>query len=173
MVAVDGSRGTLTSGGEGTATITANAYAEDKRTRADAVQTSFTVNVDSNVPIAREWYPYETQKNIELRTTPTYSSNNLYGTIFAGTELQIDLLHVTKAVVNSKTYWYAPVQVNDDEVVYCDISDQSVIRPMRAPSENDWWKYKVVWKDGVNIRSFANSYPTTNIVTKNPTNDTV
>lgn len=173
VVTVDRFRGTLTSVGEGTATITAYAYADDKRTRADAVQTSFTVNVDSNVPIAREWYPYETQKNIELRTTPTYSSSNLYGTIFAGTELQIDLLHVTKAVVNSKTYWYAPVQVNDDEVVYCDISDQSVIRPMRAPSENDWWKYKVVWKDGVNIRAFANSYPTTNIVTKIPTNDTV
>lgn len=173
VVTVDRFRGTLTSVGEGTATITAYAYADDKRTRADAVQTSFTVNVDSNVPIAREWYPYETQKSIELRTTPTYSSNNLYGTIFAGTELQIDLLHVTKAVVNSKTYWYAPVQVNDDEVVYCDISDQSVIRPMRAPSGNDWWKYKVVWKNGVNIRSFANSYPTTNIVTKVPTNDTV
>lgn len=173
VVTVDRFRGTLTSVGEGTATITAYAYADDKRTRADAVQTSFTVNVDSNVPITREWYPYETQKSIELRTTPTYSSNNLYGTIFAGTELQIDLLHVTKAVVNSKTYWYAPVQVNDDEVVYCDISDQSVIRPMRAPSGNDWWKYKVVWKDGVNIRSFANSYPTTNIVTKIPTNDTV
>lgn len=173
VVTVDRFRGTLTSVGEGTATITAYAYADDKRARADAVQTSFTVNVDSNVPIAREWYPYETQKSIELRTTPTYSSNNLYGTIFAGTELQIDLLHVTKAVVNSKTYWYAPVQVNDDEVVYCDISDQSVIRPMRAPSGNDWWKYKVVWKDGVNIRAFANSYPTTNIVTKIPTNDTV
>lgn len=173
VVTVDRFRGTLTSVGEGTATITAYAYADDKRTRADAVQTSFTVNVDSNVPIAREWYPYETQKNIELRTTPTYSSNNLYGTIFAGTELQIDLLHVTKAVVNSKTYWYAPVQLNDAEVVYCDISDQSVIRPMRAPSGNDWWKYKVVWKNGVNIRSFANSYPTTNIVTKIPTNDTV
>lgn len=173
VVTVDHFRGTLTSVGEGTATITAYAYADDKRRRADAVQTSFTVNVDSNVPIAREWYPYETQKNIELRTTPTYSSNNLYGTIFAGTELQIDLLHVTKAVVNSKTYWYAPVQVNDDEVVYCDISDQSVIRPMRAPSGNDWWKYKVVWKDGVNIRAFANSYPKTNIVTKIPTNDTV
>ena len=173
VVTVDRFRGTLTSVGEGTATITAYAYADDKRTRADAVQTSFTVNVDSNVPIAREWYPYETQKSIELRTTPTYSSNNLYGTIFAGTELQIDLLHVTKAVVNSKTYWYAPVQVNDDEVVYCDISDQSVIRPMRAPSGNDWWKYKVVWKDGVNIRAFANSYPKTNIVTKIPTNDTV
>ena len=173
VVTVDRFRGTLTSVGEGTATITAYAYADDKRTRADAVQTSFTVNVDSNVPIAREWYPYETQKNIELRTTPTYSSSNLYGTIFAGTELQIDLLHVTKAVVNSKTYWYAPVQVNDDEVVYCDISDQSVIRPMRVPSGNDWWKYKVVWKDGVNIRAFANSYPKTNIVTKIPTNDTV
>lgn len=173
VVTVDRFRGTLTSVGEGTATITAYAYADDKRTRADAVQTSFTVNVDSNVPIAREWYPYETQKSIELRTTPTYSSNNLYGTIFAGTELQIDLLHVTKAVVNSKTYWYAPVQLNDDEVDYCDISDQSVIRPMRAPSGNDWWKYKVVWKDGVNIRAFANSYPKTNIVTKIPTNDTV
>lgn len=173
VVTVDRFRGTLTSVGEGTATITVYAIADGKRTRATAVKTSFDVYVDSNLPVTREWYPYETQKNIELRTTPTYSSNNLYGTIFAGTELQIDLLHVTKAVVNSKTYWYAPVQVNDDEVVYCDISDQSVIRPMRAPSGNDWWKYKVVWKNGVNIRSFANSYPTTNIVTKVPTNDTV
>lgn len=84
VVTVDHFRGTLTSVGEGTATITAYAYADDKRRRADAVQTSFTVNVDSNVPIAREWYPYETQKSIELRTTPTYSSNNLYGTILQG-----------------------------------------------------------------------------------------
>lgn len=173
IVKVDRNTGLLTAVGSGTATITVYAIADGKRTRATAVKTSFDVYVDSNLPVTREWYPYETQKNIELRTTPTYSSNNLYGTIFAGTELQIDLLHVTKAVVNSKTYWYAPVQLNDDEVVYCDISDQSVIRPMRAPSGNDWWKYKVVWKNGVNIRSFANSYPTTNIVTKIPTNDTV
>lgn len=173
IVKVDRYTGLLTAVSTGTATITVYAIADGKRTRATAVKTSFTVYVDDGLPVTREWYPYETQKNIELRTTPTYSSNNLYGTIFAGTELQIDLLHVTKAVVNSKTYWYAPVQLNDDEVVYCDISDQSAIRPMRAPSENDWWKYKVVWKDGVNIRSFANSYPTTNIVTKIPTNDTV
>lgn len=173
IVKVDRNTGLLTAVGSGTATITVYAIADGKRTRATAVKMSFDVYVDSNLPVTREWYPYETQKNIELRTTPTYSSNNLYGTIFAGTELQIDLLHVTKAVVNSKTYWYAPVQLNDDEVVYCDISDQSVIRPMRAPSGNDWWKYKVVWKNGVNIRAFANSYPTTNIVTKIPTNDTV
>lgn len=173
IVKVDRNTGLLTAVGSGTATITVYAIADGKHTRATAVKTSFDVYVDSNLPVTREWYPYETQKSIELRTTPTYSSNNLYGTIFAGTELQIDLLHVTKAVVNSKTYWYAPVQLNDDEVVYCDISDQSVIRPMRAPSGNDWWKYKVVWKNGVNIRSFANSYPTTNIVTKIPTNDTI
>lgn len=173
IVKVDRNTGLLTAVKNGTATITVYAIADGKRTRKDAVKTSFNVYVDDNLPVTREWYPYETQKSIELRTTPTYSSSNLYGTIFAGTELQIDLLHVTKAVVNSKTYWYAPVQVNDDEVVYCDISDQSVIRPMRAPSENDWWKYKVVWKDGVNIRAFANSYPKTNIVTKIPTNDTV
>lgn len=173
IVKVDRNTGLLTAVKNGTATITVYAIADGKRTRKDAVKTSFNVYVDDNLPVTREWYPYETQKSIELRTTPTYSSNNLYGTIFAGTELQIDLLHVTKAVVNSKTYWYAPVQVNDDEVVYCDISDQSVIRPMRAPSGNDWWKYKVVWKDGVNIRAFANSYPKTNIVTKIPTNDTV
>lgn len=173
IVKVDRYTGLLTAVKNGTATITVYAIADGKRTRATAVKTSFTVYVDDGLPVTREWYPYETQKNIELRTTPTYSSNNLYGTIFAGTELQIDLLHVTKAVVNSKTYWYAPVQLNDDEVVYCDISDQSAIRPMRAPSGNDWWKYKVVWKDGVNIRAFANSYPKTNIVTKIPTNDTV
>lgn len=173
IVKVDRNTGLLTAVKNGTATITVYAIADGKRTRATAVKTSFDVYVDSNLPVTREWYPYETQKSVELRTTPTYSSSNLYGTIFAGTELQIDLLHVTKAVVNSKTYWYAPVQVNDDEVVYCDISDQSVIRPMRAPSGNDWWKYKVVWKDGVNIRTFANSYPKTNIVTKIPTNDTV
>lgn len=173
IVKVDRNTGLLTAVKNGTATITVYAIADGKRTRATAVKTSFDVYVDSNLPVTREWYPYETQKSIELRTTPTYSSSNLYGTIFAGTELQIDLLHVTKAVVNSKTYWYAPVQLNDEEVVYCDISDQSVIRPMRAPSGNDWWKYKVVWKNGVNIRSVANSYPTTNIVTKIPTNDTV
>lgn len=173
IVKVDRNTGLLTAVKNGTATITVYAIADGKRTRATAVKTSFDVYVDSNLPVTREWYPYETQKSIELRTTPTYSSSNLYGTIFAGTELQIDLLHVTKAVVNSKTYWYAPVQLNDEEVVFCDISDQSVIRPMRAPSGNDWWKYKVVWKNGVNIRSFANSYPTTNIVTKIPTNDTV
>ena len=173
IVKVDRYTGLLTAVSTGTATITVYAIADGKRTRATAVKTSFDVYVDSNLPVTREWYPYETQKSIELRTTPTYSSNNLYGTIFAGTELQIDLLHVTKAVVNSKTYWYAPVQLNDDEVVYCDISDQSVIRPMRAPSGNDWWSYKTVWKNGVNIRSFANSYLTTNIVANLSPNETV
>lgn len=173
IVKVDRYTGLLTAVKNGTATITVYAIADGKRTRATAVKTSFDVYVDSNLPVTREWYPYETQKSIELRTTPTYSSNNLYGTIFAGTELQIDLLHVTKAVVNSKTYWYAPVQLNDDEVVYCDISDQSVIRPMRAPSGNDWWSYKTVWKNGVNIRSFANSYLTTNIVANLSPSETV
>lgn len=173
IVKVDRNTGLLTAVGSGTATITVYAIADGKRTRATAVKTSFDVYVDSNLPVTREWYPYETQKNIELRTTPTYSSSNLYGTIFAGTELQIDLLHVTKAVVNSKTYWYAPVQLNDDEVVYCDISDQSVIRPMRVPSGNDWWNYKTVWKNGVNIRSFANSYLTTNIVANLSPSETV
>lgn len=173
IVKVDRYTGLLTAVSTGTATITVYAIADGKRTRATAVKTSFTVYVDDGLPVTREWYPYETQKNIELRTTPTYSSNNLYGTIFAGTELQIDLLHVTKAVVNSKTYWYAPVQLNDDEVVYCDISDQSAIRPMRAPSGNDWWNYKTVWKNGVNIRSFANSYLTTNIVANLSPSETV
>lgn len=173
IVKVDRYTGLLTAVSTGTATITVYAIADGKRTRATAVKTSFTVYVDDGLPVTREWYPYETQKNIELRTTPTYSSSNLYGTIFAGTELQIDLLHVTKAVVNSKTYWYAPVQVNDDEVVYCDISDQSVIRPMRVPSGNDWWNYKTVWKNGVNIRSFANSYLTTNIVANLSPSETV
>lgn len=173
IVKVDRYTGLLTAVSTGTATITVYAIADGKRTRATAVKTSFMVYVDDGLPVTREWYPYETQKNIELRTTPTYSSSNLYGTIFAGTELQIDLLHVTKAVVNSKTYWYAPVQLNDDEVVYCDISDQSVIRPMRAPSGNDWWSYKTVWKNGVNIRSFANSYLTTNIVANLSPSETV
>lgn len=173
IVKVDRYTGLLTAVSTGTATITVYAIADGKRTRATAVKTSFTVYVDDGLPVTREWYPYETQKNIELRTTPTYSSNNLYGTIFAGTELQIDLLHVTKAVVNSKTYWYAPVQLNDDEVVYSDISDQSAIRPMRAPSGNDWWNYKTVWKNGVNIRSFANSYLTTNIVANLSPSETV
>lgn len=173
IVKVDRYTGLLTAVSTGTATITVYAIADGKRTRATAVKTSFMVYVDDGLPVTREWYPYETQKNIELRTTPTYSSNNLYGTIFAGTELQIDLLHVTKAVVNSKTYWYAPVQLNDDEVVYCDISDQSAIRPMRAPSGNDWWNYKTVWKNGVNIRSFANSYLTTNIVANLSPSETV
>lgn len=173
IVKVDRNTGLLTAVSTGTATITVYAIADGKRTRATAVKTSFTVYVDDGLPVTREWYPYETQKNIELRTTPTYSSSNLYGTIFAGTELQIDLLHVTKAVVNSKTYWYAPVQLNDDEVVYCDISDQSVIRPMRVPSGNDWWNYKTVWKNGVNIRSFANSYLTTNIVANLSPSETV
>lgn len=173
IVKVDRYTGLLTAVSTGTATITVYAIADGKRTRATAVKTSFTVYVDDGLPVTREWYPYETQKSIELRTTPTYSSNNLYGTIFAGTELQIDLLHVTKAVVNSKTYWYAPVQLNDDEVVYCDISDQSAIRPMRAPSGNDWWNYKTVWKNGVNIRSFANSYLTTNIVANLSPSETV
>lgn len=173
IVKVDRNTGLLTAVKNGTATITVYAIADGKRTRATAVKTSFTVYVDDGLPVTREWYPYETQKSIELRTTPTYSSNNLYGTIFAGTELQIDLLHVTKAVVNSKTYWYAPVQLNDDEVVYCDISDQSAIRPMRAPSGNDWWSYKTVWENGVNIRSFANSYLTTNIVANLSPSETV
>lgn len=172
IVKVDRNTGLLTAVSTGTATITVYAIADGKRTRATAVKTSFTVYVDDGLPVTREWYPYEVQTSVEMSTVPTYTGSSFW-TIGDGVELQIDLLHVTKSVVNNTTYWYAPVLTNNDEIYYCDISDQSVIRPMRAPSGNDWWKYKVVWKDGVNIRSFANSYPTTNIVTKIPTNDTV
>lgn len=172
IVKVDRYTGLLTAVSTGTATITVYAIADGKRTRATAVKTSFTVYVDDGLPVTREWYPYEVQTSVEMSTVPTYTGSSFW-TIGDGVELQIDLLHVTKSVVNNTTYWYAPVLTNNDEIYYCDISDQSVIRPMRAPSGNDWWKYKVVWKDGVNIRSFANSYPTTNIVTKIPTNDTI
>lgn len=172
IVKVDRYTGLLTAVSTGTATITVYAIADGKRTRATAVKTSFTVYVDDGLPVTREWYPYEVQTSVEMSTVPTYTGSSFW-TIGDGVELQIDLLHITKSVVNNTTYWYAPVLTNNDEIYYCDISDQSVIRPMRAPSGNDWWKYKVVWKNGVNIRSFANSYPTTNIVTKIPTNDTV
>lgn len=164
VVTVDRFKGTLTSVGEGTATITAYAYADGKRTRATAVQTSFTVNVDNNVAIAREWYSYVTLKEVQLRTTPTANSSNLYGTLFAGTPLEIDLKHITKTTVNGATCWYAPVQINGDEVVYCDISDASTIRPAAAPYGADWNDYKVVWKNGVNMRSFADSSATKNII---------
>ena len=172
IVKVDRYTGLLTAVSTGTATITVYAIADGKRTRATAVKTSFTVYVDDGLPVTREWYPYEVQTSVEMSTVPTYTGSSFW-TIGDGVELQIDLLHITKSVVNNTTYWYAPVLTNNDEIYYCDISDQSVIRPMRAPSGNDWWSYKTVWKNGVNIRSFANSYPTTNIVTKIPTNDTV
>lgn len=84
IVKVDRYTGLLTAVSTGTATITVYAIADGKRTRATAVKTSFTVYVDDGLPVTREWYPYETQKSIELRTTPTYSSNNLYGTILQG-----------------------------------------------------------------------------------------
>lgn len=172
IVKVDRYTGLLTAVSTGTATITAYAIADGKRTRATAVKTSFTVYVDDGLPVTREWYPYEVQTSVEMSTVPTYTGSSFW-TIGDGVELQIDLLHVTKSVVNNKTYWYAPVLTDNDEIYYCDISDQSVIRPMRAPSGNDWWSYKTVWKNGVNIRSFANSYPTTNIVAKLSPGETV
>ena len=70
IVKVDRNTGLLTAVKNGTAIITVYAIADGKRTRATAVKTSFDVYVDSNLPVTREWYPYETQKNIELRTTP-------------------------------------------------------------------------------------------------------
>lgn len=172
IVKVDSYTGLLTAVSTGTATITVYAIADGKRTRATAVKTSFTVYVDDGLPVTREWYPYEVQTSVEMSTVPTYTGSSFW-TIGDGVELQIDLLHITKSVVNNTTYWYAPVLTNNDEIYYCDISDQSVIRPMRAPSGNDWWSYKTVWKNGVNIRSFANSYPTTNIVAKLSPGETV
>lgn len=172
IVKVDRYTGLLTAVSTGTATITVYAIADGKRTRATAVKTSFTVYVDDGLPVMREWYPYEVQTSVEMSTVPTYTGSSFW-TIGDGVELQIDLLHITKSVVNNTTYWYAPVLTNNDEIYYCDISDQSVIRPMRAPSGNDWWSYKTVWKNGVNIRSFANSYPTTNIVAKLSPGETV
>mgnify|MGYP002090879230 CR=1 FL=1 len=73
IVKVDRNTGLLTAVKNGTATITVYAIADGKRTRATAVKTSFDVYVDSNLPVTREWYPYETQKSIELRTTPTWT----------------------------------------------------------------------------------------------------
>ncbi len=172
IVKVDRYTGLLTAVSTGTATITVYAIADGKRTRATAVKTSFTVYVDDGLPVTREWYPYEVQTSVEMSTVPTYTGSSFW-TIGDGVELQIDLLHITKSVVNNTTYWYAPVLTNNDEIYYCDISDQSVIRPMRAPSGNDWWSYKTVWKNGVNIRSFANSYLTTNIVANLSPNETV
>ena len=172
IVKVDRYTGLLTAVSTGTATITVYAIADGKRTRATAVKTSFTVYVDDGLPVTREWYPYEVQTSVEMSTVPTYTGSSFW-TIGDGVELQIDLLHITKSVVNNTTYWYAPVLTNNDEIYYCDISDQSVIRPMRAPSGNDWWSYKTVWKNGVNIRSFANSYLTTNIVAKLSPGETV
>lgn len=172
IVKVDRYTGLLTAVSTGTATITVYAIADGKRTRATAVKTSFTVYVDDGLPVTREWYPYEVQTSVEMSTVPTYTGSSFW-TIGDGVELQIDLLHITKSVVNNTTYWYAPVLTNNEEIYYCDISDQSVIRPMRAPSGNDWWSYKTVWKNGVNIRSFANSYPTTNIVAKLSPGETV
>ena len=172
IVKVDRYTGLLTAVSTGTATITVYAIADGKRTRATAVKTSFTVYVDDGLPVTREWYPYEVQTSVEMSTVPTYTGSSFW-TIGDGVELQIDLLHITKSVVNNTTYWYAPVLTNNDEIYYCDISDQSVIRPMRAPSGNDWWSYKTVWKNGVNIRSFANSYLTTNIVANLSPSETV
>lgn len=119
-----------------------------------------------------EWYPYITQTKMNLRKTPTYSSSNLYGSLSADTYVLVDLQNVTKAVVSGTTYWYAPVLLDDNTIVYCDISKQSVIRPLWAPDDVDWWEYKVVYSKAstINMRSFANSYPTTNILTKIPKN---
>lgn len=128
--------------------------------------TTFALSNDS------EWYPYITRTTMNLRTTPTYSSSNLYGSVSADTYVLVDLQNVTKAVVSGTTYWYAPVLLDDNTIVYCDISKQSVIRPLWAPDDADWWEYKVVYSKAstINMRSFANSYPTTNILTKIPKN---
>ena len=41
--------------------------------------TTFALSNDS------EWYPYITRTTMNLRTTPTYSSSNLYGSVSADT----------------------------------------------------------------------------------------
>ena len=172
--------GLVTAVGAGTATITAYAIADGKRTRATAVKKSFKVQV-TGYP-SHEWYTYEAYHNsVSIYSTPSLRSANVIKTIAVGTEFRVDLSHVYAMRARNGWGWLSPVQLNDGTTGYCDLNahyylskkDHPTVRPMSEQANAEWWNYKVVWASGLNLRSFADSNATGTVIMKIPKAATV
>lgn len=174
--------GLVTAVGAGTATITAYAIADGKRTRATAVKKSFKVQV-TGYP-SHEWYTYEAYHNsVSIYSTPSLRSANVIKTIAVGTEFRVDLSHVYAMRARNGWGWLSPVQLNDGTTGYCDLNahyyvssakkDYPTVRPMSEQENAEWWNYKVVWASGLNLRSFADSNATGTVIMKIPKAATV
>lgn len=174
--------GLVTAVGAGTATITAYAIADGQRTRSTAVKKSFKVQV-TGYP-SHEWYTYEAyHQSVSIYSTPSLRSANIIKTVPVGTEFSVDLSHVYAMRARNGWGWLSPVQLNDGTTGYCDLNahyyvsgekkDYPTVRPMSEQANAEWWNYKVVWANGVNLRSFADSSATGTVITKIPKNATV
>lgn len=174
--------GLVTAVGAGTATITAYAIADGKRTRATAVKKSFKVQV-TGYP-SHEWYTYEAyHQSVSIYSTPSLRSANVIKTIAVGTEFRVDLSHVYAMRARNGWGWLSPVQLNDGTTGYCDLNahyyvssakkDYPTVRPMSEQENAEWWNYKVVWASGLNLRSFADSNATGTVIMKIPKAATV
>ena len=172
--------GLVTAVGAGTATITAYAIADGKRTRATAVKKSFKVQV-TGYP-SHEWYTYEAyHQSVSIYSTPSLRSANVIKTIAVGTEFRVDLSHVYAMRARNGWGWLSPVQLNDGTTGYCDLNahyylskkDHPTVRPMSEQANAEWWNYKVVWASGLNLRSFADSNATGTVIMKIPKAATV
>ena len=167
--------GLVTAVGAGTATITAYAIADGKRTRATAVKKSFKVQV-TGYP-SHEWYTYEAyHQSVSIYSTPSLRSANVIKTIAVGTEFSVDLSHVYAMRARNGWGWLSPVQLNDGTTGYCDLNahyylskkDHPTVRPMSEQANAEWWNYKVVWASGLNLRSFADSNASGTVIMKIP-----
>lgn len=174
--------GLVTAVGAGTATITAYAIADGQRTRAKAVKKSFKVQV-TGYP-SHEWYTYEAyHQSVSIYSTPSLRSANVIKTIAVGTEFSVDLSHVYAMRARNGWGWLSPVQLNDGTTGYCDLNahyyvssekkDYPTVRPMSEQANAEWWNYKVVWKNGVKLRSFVDSNATGTVIMTIPKDATV
>ena len=166
--------GLVTAVSAGTATITAYAIADGKPSREKAVKKSFKVQV--NGIQNHNWHTFTTYKyKAYVYSAPALRSEYKIKTIPVGTEFKVDLAHVYALRAQHGWGWLAPVQLNDGTTGYCDISahyfiagdrDYPIIRPTINQNSGDWWNYKVVFSNGIKMRSYvATDTATTVLIT--------
>lgn len=166
--------GLVTAVSAGTATITAYAIADGKPSREKAVKKSFKVQV--NGIQNHNWHTFTTYKyKAYVYSAPALRSEYKIKTIPVGTEFKVDLAHVYALRAQHGWGWLAPVQLNDGTTGYCDISahyfiagdrDYPIIRPTINQNSGDWWNYKVVFSNGIKMRSYvATDTATTLLIT--------
>lgn len=119
--------GLVTAVGAGTATITAYAIADGKRTRATAVKKSFKVQV-TGYP-SHEWYTYEAYHN-----SVSIADSNATGTVIMkipkAATVELDLNHTMREPKYGDTWAFARYKQSDGTYVYgwCIESDSNYMQ---------------------------------------------